>query len=85
MRPAEEFAAGHIPGAVSVPLADLADRLGDLPTDTEIVAYCRGAYCVLSYDAVRLLHQHGRRATRLVDGMIEWRLADLPVDTQAIA
>jgi hypothetical protein len=53
VRPAEEFAAGHLPGAVSVPLAELPDRLADLPTGNEIVAYCRGAYCVLSYDAVR--------------------------------
>jgi rhodanese-related sulfurtransferase len=79
VRPAEEYDAGHIPGAVSVPLADLPDRLADLPADTDIVAYCRGAYCVLSHDAVRLLAGHGRRALRLADGMLEWRLADLPV------
>jgi rhodanese-related sulfurtransferase len=79
VRPAEEYAAGHIPGAVSVPLADLPDRLADLPADTEIVAYCRGAYCVLSYDAVRLLTSHGRTARRLADGVLEWTLADLPL------
>jgi rhodanese-related sulfurtransferase/DNA-binding transcriptional ArsR family regulator len=79
VRPAEEFAAGHIPGAVSIPLGELSGRLAELPDDVEVVAYCRGAYCVLSHDAVRLLTAHGRRATRLADGMLEWRLADLPV------
>lgn len=81
VRPAEEYAAGHIPGAVSVPLAELPDRLSDLPTDTEIVAYCRGAYCVLSHDAVRLLTAHGRTARRLADGVLEWTLADLPLSS----
>jgi rhodanese-related sulfurtransferase/DNA-binding HxlR family transcriptional regulator len=80
VRPAEEYAAGHISGALSVPLAELPDRLAELPADTEIVAYCRGAYCVFSHDAVRLLTAHGRSARRLVDGMLEWRLADLPVE-----
>jgi len=79
VRPAEEFTAGHIPGAVSIPLDELADRLAELPADQEIVAYCRGAYCVLSHDAVRLLTARGRTARRLADGMLEWRLADLPV------
>lgn len=79
VRPAEEYAAGHIPGALSVPLDQLPDRLADLPDDVEIVAYCRGAYCVLAHDAVRLLIARGRRAVRLADGMLEWRLADLPV------
>ena len=81
VRPAEEYAAGHIPGALSIPLDELAERLGDLPADQEIVAYCRGAYCVLAYDAVRLLTARGRPARRLADGMLEWRLADLPVAT----
>ena len=79
VRPAEEFAAGHIPGAVSIPLNELADRLAELPADQEIVAYCRGAYCVLSHEAVRLLTAQGRTALRLADGMLEWRLADLPI------
>ena len=83
VRPAEEYAAGHIPGAVSIPLDELADRLADLPGDVNVVAYCRGAYCVLAHDAVRLLTARGRRAVRLVDGMLEWRLADLPVTTAA--
>jgi rhodanese-related sulfurtransferase len=81
VRPAEEYAAGHLPGAVSVPLAELPDRLAELPAGTEIVAYCRGAYCVLSYDAVRLLTAHGRTARRLADGVLEWTLADLPLTT----
>jgi len=81
VRPCEEYAAGHIPGAVSIPLDELAARLAELPHDGEIIAYCRGAYCVLAHDAVRLLHARGRDATRLVDGMLEWCLADLPVAT----
>lgn len=85
VRPAEEHAAGHIPGALSIPVGELADRITELPEDTEVVAYCRGAYCVLAYDAVRLLHEHGRRAVRLTDGMLEWKLAELPVDTGAAA
>ncbi|QLY28141.1 ArsR/SmtB family transcription factor [Nocardia huaxiensis] len=80
VRPAPEFAAGHIPGAVSIPVEELAERIDELPADTEIVVYCRGEYCVLAYDAVRLLTERGRRAIRLHDGMLEWRLADLPVD-----
>lgn len=79
VRPHEEYTAGHIPGAVSIPLTELADRLAELSDDGQIVAYCRGAYCVLAHDAVRLLRVHGRDAARLADGMLEWRLADLPV------
>jgi rhodanese-related sulfurtransferase/DNA-binding transcriptional ArsR family regulator len=81
VRPREEYAAGHIPGAMCIPLDELPNRLADLPTDQEIVAYCRGAYCVLAHDAVRLLTAHHRNASRLADGMLEWRLADLPVAT----
>jgi len=80
VRPAEEWAAGHIPGALSVPLDELESRLAELPDGTEIVAYCRGTNCVLAHDAARLLMSRGRRASRLVDGMLEWRLADLPVE-----
>ncbi|WP_326648883.1 ArsR/SmtB family transcription factor [Streptomyces sp. NBC_01750] len=85
VRPAEEYAAGHIPGAVSIPIDELAERIAELPADVEVVAYCRGAYCVLAYDAVRLLHEHDRKAVRLTDGMLEWRLAALPVDSGAAA
>jgi rhodanese-related sulfurtransferase len=81
VRPREEYAAGHIPGAVSIPLDELAERLAELPLDQEIVAYCRGAYCVFAHDAVRLLTAQGRPARRLTDGMLEWRLADLPIAT----
>jgi len=81
VRPPDEYAAGHIPGAISVPIDQLADRLAEIPMDQQIVAYCRGAYCVFAHDAVRLLTEHGRQARRLADGMLEWRLADLPVAT----
>ncbi|MEV0691599.1 metalloregulator ArsR/SmtB family transcription factor [Streptomyces sp. NPDC050388] len=85
VRPIEEYLAGHIPGARSIPVDELADRINELPEETEIVVYCRGEYCVLAYDAVRLLTGRGRRAIRLDDGMLEWRLADLPVDAGDLA
>ncbi|MGQ0717860.1 MAG: ArsR/SmtB family transcription factor [Pseudonocardiales bacterium] len=83
VRPAPEYAAGHIPGAVSIPIDELPARLAELPPDAEVVAYCRGAYCVFAHDAVRLLTAQRRRAVRLADGMLEWRLADEPVATGA--
>lgn len=83
VRPGEEYAAGHIPGAISVPVDELVARLSDLPADIEVVAYCRGAYCVLAHDTVRQLRAQGRSARKLVDGMLEWRLAGLPVVTGA--
>jgi rhodanese-related sulfurtransferase len=79
VRPSEEYTAGHIPGALSVPLDELSDRLSSLPGDTTIVAYCRGSYCVLAHEAVRALTASGLHAVRLRDGMLEWRLADRPV------
>ena len=79
VRPAIEYAAGHIPGAVSIPLAELAERLAELLEDLEVVAYCRGAYCVFSHDAVRLLSARGRRAVRLADGIVEWQAAGEPL------
>ncbi|MFE1576392.1 ArsR/SmtB family transcription factor [Streptomyces fradiae] len=83
VRPVEEYTAGHIPGALSIPLDQLEARLAEIPTGTEVVAYCRGANCVFAHDAVRLLTARGRTARRLVDGMLEWRLADLPVAADA--
>lgn len=79
VRPAEEFDAGHIPGAVSAPLRELDTVVTRLPERTQIVAYCRGPYCVLAPEAVALLRRHGFDAQRLEDGMPEWRLAGLPV------
>jgi rhodanese-related sulfurtransferase/DNA-binding transcriptional ArsR family regulator len=79
VRPVEEFAAGHIPGALSVPLDQLDAVLAKLPQGAEIVAYCRGPYCVLAPEAVERLRAKGYRARRLADGLPEWRLAGLPV------
>jgi rhodanese-related sulfurtransferase/DNA-binding HxlR family transcriptional regulator len=73
VRPRAEFEAGHLPGAISIPIEDLAARLDELPSDTEIVAYCRGAYCVMAHDAVRVLNAHGYSARRAEDGVLEWR------------
>jgi len=79
VRPQAEYEAGHIPGARSVPVEHLGDRLDELPQDADIVAYCRGPYCVFAHDAVRLLRANGRRAWRLDGGLPEWKLAGLPV------
>ncbi len=78
-RPASEYVAGHIPGAISVPVDDLKKRLQQLTKGKEYVAYCRGPYCVYADRAVELLRAHGRRARRLLDGFPEWRAAGLPV------
>ncbi len=75
VRPSAEYAAGHLPGAVSIPPDQLEDLLQDLPRDRDIVAYCRGPYCVYADDAVRRLQREGRRAVRLEDGLPEWRHA----------
>lgn len=83
VRPDPEYAGGHLPGAIHIPLEELADRLAELPQDREVVAYCRGQYCVLAHDAVRLLNAQGLRARRAADGVLEWRLAGLPVETGA--
>lgn len=81
VRPATEYLAGHIPSAVSVPVQELERRLRELPVDRQVVAYCRGPYCVYADDAVRLLRRHGLRAARLADGLPEWAGAGLPVTT----
>jgi ArsR family transcriptional regulator len=80
VRPVGEYRAGHIAGALSIPVDQLDKRLGELPARKEIVAYCRGPYCVMAYDAVTRLRARGRRARRLTDGFPEWRAAGLPVD-----
>ncbi len=81
VRPSGEYESGHIAGALSVPLEDLEERLAAIPEDREIVAYCRGPYCVLSAQAVKLLRSKGRKALRFSEGYPEWRSAGLPVET----
>jgi rhodanese-related sulfurtransferase/DNA-binding transcriptional ArsR family regulator len=81
VRPPEEFVQGHIAGALNIPLDELKTRLRDLPRDREIVAYCRGPWCVLSFEAVARLRQAGREARRLQDGLPEWRRAGLPIES----
>jgi rhodanese-related sulfurtransferase len=85
VRPEAEYAAGHIPGAVSMPYDQLAARLAELPDGTDIVAYCRGRYCVFAPDAVRLLRERGFSAWPLEGGLPGWRLAGLPVTAAASA
>lgn len=80
VRPRAEYDGGHLPGAVHIPIEDLPARIDELPADREVVAYCRGAYCVLATDAARLLRARGRRARRTRDGVLEWRLAGVPLD-----
>jgi rhodanese-related sulfurtransferase len=83
VRPTAEFAAGHIASARSMPIDRLAASISQLPADVEVVAYCRGPYCVFADDAVRLLRRRGRRARRLEDGYPEWQRASLPVEAAA--
>lgn len=82
VRPREEYAAGHLPGAINIPLSELETHLNDFNPGQTVVAYCRGPYCVLSYDAVAQLRKHGIKAKRLKDGYPEWKIAGLPVETQ---
>ena len=79
VRPEDEFADGHLPNAVNIPFSQLERRLAELPAEQEIVAYCRGPWCVLSFEAVALLRQRGYRARRLQDGFPEWKTAGMPI------
>ncbi|HXP06289.1 MAG TPA: metalloregulator ArsR/SmtB family transcription factor [Stellaceae bacterium] len=79
VRPEDEYAHGHLPDALNIPLSQLERRLAELPPDQEIIAYCRGPWCVLSFEAVALLRQRGYRIRRLEDGFPEWKTAGLPV------
>jgi rhodanese-related sulfurtransferase/DNA-binding transcriptional ArsR family regulator len=80
VRPPDEFAAGHLPNAVNIPLRDLTRRVGKLPKKQEVVAYCRGPYCVLAFEAVAMLRNRGFEARRLEDGYPQWEAAGLPVE-----
>ena len=80
VRPEDEFAIGHLPGALNIPLAELERRLDELPAGREVVAYCRGPYCVFSFEAVSALRVHGYRARRLEDGYPEWKAVGFPVE-----
>jgi rhodanese-related sulfurtransferase/DNA-binding transcriptional ArsR family regulator len=84
VRPSEEYRAGHLPGALSIPLAELRRRLAELPRDREIVAYCRGPYCVLSVEAVEILRAEGFRAVRMEEGVQEWQQRGLNIETDSV-
>jgi len=83
VRPEDEFAVGHLPGALNIPLAELERRLSELPADREVIAYCRGPYCVLSFEAVSALRARGYLVRRLEDGYPEWKAAGLPIEAVA--
>jgi len=80
VRPPEEYAQGHIRGAINVPVTELKKKLHQIPADQEVVAYCRGPYCLLAYEAVQVLRKKGFKARRLEDGYPEWKSAGLPVE-----
>jgi rhodanese-related sulfurtransferase len=82
VRPPEEYRAGHIPGALSIPVGELRARLEELPRDREIVAYCRGPYCVMAIEAVELLRKKGFRAQRMEQGAVDWRARGWRVEAQ---
>jgi len=81
VRPAEEYAAGHLPGAINVPVEKLESYLSKLPKRKEVVAYCRGPYCLMSFEAVTMLRKRGLKARRLENGFPEWRAAGLPIES----
>lgn len=81
VRPEDEFSLGHLPGALNIPVQELEQRLAELPKDPEIVAYCRGAYCILSFEAVAALRAKGFKIRRLEDGFPEWKAAGLDVES----
>ncbi|MCT7378363.1 ArsR/SmtB family transcription factor [Chelativorans salis] len=81
VRPADEFVLGHVPGAVNVPLGELEERIGELDPAREVVAYCRGPWCILSFEAVAALRGRGYRVRRLEDGLPEWKAAGLPMES----
>jgi ArsR family transcriptional regulator len=83
VRPADEFAMGHVSGAINIPLSEIEGRLAELDPAQEIVAYCRGPYCVLSFEAVAALRSCGFKVRRLEDGLPEWRAAGLPIEANA--
>lgn len=80
VRPPEEYEAGHVPGAINIPLSELEMHLTELDTTHDVVAYCRGPHCVLAYDAVEKLRQKGIKAHRMEDGFPEWKSAGLPIE-----
>lgn len=84
-RPAAEYRAGHLPGAVSIPVEEIEQHLSELPPNKEVVAYCRGPYCVMALDAVRKLRASGRKARRFAEGYPEWRAAGLPTESSVDA
>jgi len=81
VRPPDEYKSGHLPGAINIPLKELEQRLKELPHDHQVIAYCRGPYCVLAYEAVATLREKGFNARRLEDGFPEWRQAGFPVES----
>jgi rhodanese-related sulfurtransferase/DNA-binding transcriptional ArsR family regulator len=84
VRPPEEYEAAHIPGALSVPLPELAKRISELPRRREVVAYCRGPYCVLAVEAVKLLRRKGFKAVRLEEGILDWAALGLPLEAKTV-
>lgn len=83
VRPPEEYAAGHLPGAINIPVHELEKRIKELPKQREVIAYCRGPYCLMSFDAVEKLRKKGWRARRLENGLPEWRAAGLPIEQES--